>query len=94
MQQIEPHAMQAYEQVIMEMFYDSEFYEKESSNEVLREQLQPVTPERLKELKGIQFIISKYILDKQVFWIEKRDRKSPNYYEVVSVYYVVDFCIY
>ena len=45
-------------------------------------------------MKGIQFVMTRYFLDKCLFWIEKRLRKSPDLYQVVSVYYVLDFVIY
>ena len=43
----------------MEIFYQSDFYEKESSNESLRSQFVPVTNENLKKLKGIEFVVLK-----------------------------------
>ena len=39
-------------------------------------------------------MVSKCIPEKQVFWIEKRNRISELNYEVVSAYYVVDYIIY
>ena len=50
--------------------------------------------ERLKQMKGIQFVISRYIPDKNLFWIEKRLRRSPTDYDVISVYYVLNFVIF
>lgn len=80
--------------IIMDIFYQSDFYEKESSNEVLRSQLIPVTAENLAPLRGIEFVVVKSSPDKSMFWIEKRNRISDNLFEVVSVYYFSDFVIY
>ncbi len=78
----------------MDIFYQSDFYEKNSSNEELRSQNLPVTSDNLKNMKGIQFAVSKSIIDKELFWIEKRLRLSETKIEIVSAYYVVNFCIY
>jgi hypothetical protein len=78
----------------MDLFYQSEFYEKDSNNEELRSQLIPPTSEKLKEMKGIQFVMTKHLVEKCTFWIEKRVRRTPGSYQTVSLYYVVDFAIY
>ena len=45
-------------------------------------------------MKGVQFVLSKYFMDRNLFWIEKRLRSSPSEFKVISVYYVLDFVIY
>lgn len=83
------------ESTIMEIFYGSVFYQKESNNEELRTQLQTTgIQESLKEMKGIQFVVTHLYPDKNLFWIEKRNRTSPRDYIVISVYYMVNFTIF
>ena len=45
-------------------------------------------------MTGVQFVISKYEPEHNLFWIQKRYRISANKYDVVSVYYVLNFVIF
>lgn len=83
------------ESTIMEIFYSSVFYQKESNNEQLRTQLQTSgIQESLKEMKGIQFVVTQLYPEKNLFWIEKRNRTSPRDFTVISVYYMLNFTIF
>ena len=84
------------EQRIMEIFYKSQFYQEKSNNEQLRQQqFQGNLKDQLKNMKGIQFVVSKSFPDKNLFWIEKRHRPQPNAdYDVISVYYMLNFEIF
>ena len=39
-------------------------------------------------------MVSRFFPEKNLFWIEKRLRKSPKDYDVISVYYVLNFVIF
>lgn len=47
-------------------------------------------------MKGIQFVFNRkhFYPEKSLFWIEKQYRTSPTEYQVVSVYYVLNFAIF
>lgn len=47
-------------------------------------------------MKGIQFVFNRkhFYPEKSLFWIEKQYRTSPQDYQVVSVYYVLNFAIF
>ena len=45
-------------------------------------------------MTGVQFLMTKWYMDRNLFFIEKRLRKSPNESYPVSIYYVLDFVIY
>ncbi len=91
----------AYERVIMDVFYQSNFYETTSDNEELRKQGLEATEQNLLKYhcKGMQFVMRRGNLEKGIFQIEKRVRKNGDskdapQFQIVSVYYVIDFCIY
>ena len=72
----------------MEYFSMSVFYEKDSINERLRVQNVVPTLDKLKEHRGIEFVLTKADEDEQIFIFEKRLRTSPDSTSPVSVYYI------
>ena len=72
----------------MEYFSMSVFYEKDSINERLRVQNVVPTLDKLKEHRGIEFVLTKADEDEQIFIFEKRLRTSPDNTSPVSVYYI------
>ena len=79
----------------MDLFYRSDFYEEESNNEELRTQMVfQGYQERLRQMTGVQFVVSEFFPDRNLFWIQKRHRTSPTKHDVVSVYYALNFVIF
>ena len=81
---------------IMQMFYKSPFYEKNSDNFDVIQQLGVIKgnfKEEFENRTGIQFVLSKYFPERKLGWIEKRKRHAPGdgakSFDVVSVYYVL-----
>ena len=73
------------------------FYEKDSNNELLR--TQGLSMDRLKykfvfflfvirELTGVEFVLTKADEQQNLFFIEKRIRLSPNETHTISLYYI------
>ncbi|EGG00211.1 uncharacterized protein MELLADRAFT_93773 [Melampsora larici-populina 98AG31] len=91
----------------MEYFSHSPFYDRRSTNQVLRMQSmfsgQPpldskAEKEALKKLVGIEYtlVVSKPEDDREggLFVIEKRDRKNPEESYPITSYYILKTCIY
>ncbi|KAG0144843.1 hypothetical protein CROQUDRAFT_659389, partial [Cronartium quercuum f. sp. fusiforme G11] len=91
----------------MEYFSHSPFYDRRSTNQVLRMQSMfsgqpPLDPEAEKEalrkLVGVEYtlVLSKPEADREggLFVIEKRDRKGPDESYPMASYYILKTCIY
>ena len=78
----------------MYFFYKSPFFEMESCNGAIIHQGKLVTKEMLIGAKGIQFVVSQCFSERLILWIEKRLRTSETQFQVISVYYMVNFCIF
>ena len=54
----------------MDLFYRSMFYEEESNNEELRTQMVfQGYQERLRQMTGVQFVMTDFFPDRNLFWI-------------------------
>ena len=78
---------------VLEYFYNSDFYDPHSNNEIIRSQGVSLT--HLTSMVGFEYTLDQeYIKEPHLFVINKTFRKSPKDAELCEVYYCIDGIIY
>ena len=78
---------------VLEYFSTSPFYDCSSDNHIIF--TQRISPDKLLELTGIQFIVDdKAMHPPELFVIKKIRRKSPKSFDILQIYYCLDGTIY
>jgi mediator of RNA polymerase II transcription subunit 6 len=75
---------------VLDYFYCSPFYDKNSNNEVIK--MQHLDYNLLAGMTGLEYVLESDF--ENLFVISKRKRFSPNNWEVVSYYYILNNTIY